>query len=52
MFVVGYPTYTTIEACIVEIWISNAWIFHASNLKRPKAVQVTVKRIIVLNINI
>ena len=41
MFVVGDPTYTTIKACIVEIRISNDWVFHPSDLKRRKAVQVT-----------
>ena len=43
MLVVGYPSYTAIEASVVEVRIGNAWIFHASNLEWPKAVQVTVR---------
>ena len=41
MLVVGYPSYTAIESRIVQIGIRNAWVLYTSDLKRPKAVQVT-----------
>lgn len=41
ILIVGYPSYTAIESRIVQIGIRNAWVLYTSDLKRPKAVQVT-----------
>ena len=43
MLIVGYPSNTAIESRIVQIRVRNAWVLYTSDLKRPKAVQVTEK---------
>ena len=44
MLVIGYSSYAAIETRKVEVWISYVWVFHASDLKRPKDVQVTERK--------
>ena len=41
MLVIDYSSYAAIETRKVEIRISYVWVFHTSDLKRPKAVQIT-----------
>ena len=41
MLIVDHSPYTAIKSRIIKVRISTAWVFHSSDLKRPKAVQVT-----------
>ena len=45
MFVVGNLSYAASEARVVEFRIRNCRVFNASDLKWPKTVQVTVRKI-------
>ena len=48
MFVVGNLSYAASEAHVAEFRICKLWVFNATDLKRPKAIQVTERKTMII----